>query len=451
MITPPKKPLAVRFEDIEDLARAAGLDFFETYFEVVPLDIMHEVAAYGLPTRARHWSYGKVYNHQKIHGEMGLSKIYEIVLNNDPCYAFLLETNPDIANVLVAAHVFGHCDFFKNNVYFAGSNRNMINEAVDHALRIDEYIERYGLDKVERLMDIGFALDRHIDPHKGVHRKPYPARAVVEVETREPDSYGDLFGDHQRAVKRKVIGDKLPPHPERDLLWFLGNYAQLEPWERDVLEIIRQESYYFYPQFETKIMNEGWASYWHAELLNRYEDLTPEETIEFSVLHASVVHPGAPSSVNPYYLGFKIFHDIRKRFGDDKLFEVRRDDNDVSFIRNYLTEELAEDLELFTYGYRNAQKTEVEIKSRDLDRVIEVLVAPRYNYGAPRIVVQQVKERVLELEQLPNDLAPLDRRYAQKTIEYIHELWKGPVVLVARDGDRSVRLKYTSRGFTVEE
>ncbi len=145
-----------RVNEVKAVAKGLGLDFFETYFEVVPFEIMTEIAAYGLPTRAQHWSYGKVYNHQKIHGEMGLSKIYEIVLNNDPCYAFLLDTNTEIANLMVAAHVFGHCDFFKNNVYFADSNRNMVNEAVSHAIRIDGYIEKYGLERVERVMDIAF-------------------------------------------------------------------------------------------------------------------------------------------------------------------------------------------------------------------------------------------------------------------------------------------------------
>ena len=123
---------------------------------------------------------------------MGLSKIYEIVLNSNPCLAFLLDTNPEIANLLVAAHVFGHVDFFKNNVLFTPTNRNMINDAVAHALRIDGYIERYGLETVEHLMDIGFALDRHIDPHQGVIRQPYPQRQVVEKE-RSPQPYDDLF------------------------------------------------------------------------------------------------------------------------------------------------------------------------------------------------------------------------------------------------------------------
>src|SRR4030095_2344010 len=125
-----------RVAELEALAQEQGLDFFPTSFEIVPHDIMREIAAYGLPTRARHWSYGKVYNRQRVHGQMGLSKIYEIVLNNDPGYAFLLDTNPEIANLLVVAHVYAHVDFFKHNIYFADTNRNMVNTAVEHALRI---------------------------------------------------------------------------------------------------------------------------------------------------------------------------------------------------------------------------------------------------------------------------------------------------------------------------
>src|ERR671923_2112689 len=195
-----------RFEELQDIARQLGLDFFDVIFEVVPQDIMSEVAAYGLPTRARHWSYGKVYNRQRVHGQMGLSKIYEIVLNNDPAYAFLLETNPEIANLLVVAHVYAHVDFFKHNLYFAATNRNMVNVAVEHALRIDEYIERYGLERVERGMDIAFALDRHIDVHKGLVRKPYARREVVEREVKLQE-YADLFGEQSFSLQKVVVGD----------------------------------------------------------------------------------------------------------------------------------------------------------------------------------------------------------------------------------------------------
>lgn len=227
-----------RLAELEALAREQGLDFFPTSFEVVPQDVMMEMAAYGLPTRARHWSYGKVYQSQRLYGSMGLSKIYEIVLNNNPSLAFLLDTNTEIANLLVTAHVFAHVDFFTHNVLFANTNRNMINDAMAHALRIDGYIERYGLETVEHLMDIGFALDRHIDPHKGLERQPYPKRHVVEKE-RPTLPYEDLFNTTTPSVIYEVEGDKLPPYPERDLLWFLCTNAPLDPWQCDVLQIIR--------------------------------------------------------------------------------------------------------------------------------------------------------------------------------------------------------------------
>ncbi|HEX9077779.1 MAG TPA: SpoVR family protein [Anaerolineae bacterium] len=454
-----------RLDDIEKLAADAGLKPFHTYFEVIPLDIMHEIAAYGLPTRAQHWSYGKVYNHHKIHGEMGLSKIYEIVLNNDPCFAFLLDSNEEIENVLVAAHVLAHSDFFRNNVYFDGTNRNMVNEAVDHARRIDEYIERYGLERVEHIMDIGFALDRHIDSYKGLNRKRYPERQVVEKEVVQ-SVYADLFGEERLSITTEVIGDKIPPHPEKDLLWFLANYTPIEPWEKDILEIIREESYYFFPQFETKVLNEGWASYWHAELLHRYGDLSPHETIEFARLHSAVVQPGSNVQLNPYYLGYKILVNIKDRWdamyaageskldGTAKLFEVRATENDISFLSNYLTRELAAKLKLFTYGYVDEDdddEKDVEIKSREYDEVIRQLLAPRYNYGAPKIVITEAVNGELHLRHEKGSLGDLDLRYAEKTMGYIHELWKGNVVIYATQGERLVKLIYGSGGFKLEK
>ncbi len=441
-----------RLAELETLAAGAGAGFFPTSFEVVPHDIMTEVAAYGLPTRARHWSYGKVYQSQRLYGTMGLSKIYEIVLNNDPGMAFLLDTNPDIANLLVAAHVFGHVDFFKNNGLFAPTNRNMINDAMAHALRIDGYIERYGLETVEHLMDIGFALDRHIDPHAGLRRQPYPERRVVEKE-RLPQPYDDLFEAPSPSVTYAVEGDAFPPHPERDLLWFLSTYARLETWQRDVLQIIREESYYFYPQFLTKIMNEGWASYWHAELFHQYREVSPEDMLEFARLHASVVHPGGRYAINPYYLGYTVLVDIEKRWdqlhaegtsplaGREKLFEVRRTEDDISFLRNYLTIELVQKLELFAYGQKNAdaakpqasQSQDIVITSREREAVLEALLAPRYNYGVPHIVVQDVAQNELYLAHGNRETSFLDRNYAKQTLAYIAELWQHPVHVLTHD------------------
>ncbi len=435
--------LRERIAEIEALAIEQGLDFFPTSFEIVPSDIMTEIAAYGLPTRARHWSYGKVYQSQRLYGEMGFSKIYEIVLNAYPALAFLLQTNDITSNLLVAAHVFGHVDFFKNNVMFLNTNRNMVPDATSRAIRVDEYIERYSLDVVEHLQDIGFALDRHINPHLGTERKPYPKRHVVERE-RIVGPYDDVWGIKGPSVTHEVVGEKFPPSPELDLLWFLITYAPIEDWQRDVLTIIREESHYFYPQFMTKIMNEGWASYWHAELFNKYSNLSPTEMLEFARLHAGVVNPGGRFSVNPYYLGYTILVDIEKRWDDlhkkgestitgrQKLFEVRREEDDISFLQNYLTEELVERLGLFSMGtnckHPPGQKCHnceyIVITSRERDAVVESLTAPRHNYGMPQIVVRDVLNGILYLEHVGRATSFLDREFANKTLDYVAELWK---------------------------
>lgn len=464
-----------RFDEVREIARNLGLDFFDVIFEVVPQDIMAEMAAYGLPIRARHWSYGKVYNRQRVHGHMGLSKIYEMVLNNNPAWAFLLDTNTEIANLLVAAHVYGHSDFFRHNMYFADTNRDMVNSARAHALCVDEYIERYGLERVERVMDIAFSVDRHIDFYKGVFRKPYPPREIREKE-RPVRPYEDLLSEAEkkgdnRSVVTTVVGDVIPPHPEKDILWFFAQYAPIELWERDILEIIRNESYYFFPQFETKIMNEGWASYWHAEIMHHYMGLSPTETIDFAALHAGVLNPGHRMQLNPYYLGYKILVDIEKRWnvlhaegkslltGRQKLFEARAQENDISFLQNYLTQDLADEMELFAYGWAcahgspNPKKCEkcgqVVILSRKVEDVVKNLVSQRVNYAAPRIVIVKVHDDgQLALEHEPGGLTTLDPNYAEKTLKSLVELWKKPVALKTYDGEgKTIQYRATLGGF----
>jgi len=454
-------------EKIEELAKKMGLDFFPVIFEFVSRDIMLEACSYGLPVRARHWSYGRAYNHQKVFGNLGLSKVYEVVFNSNPAHAFLMDTNPDIINIMEGAHVFGHSSFFKNNVMFQGSDRNMVHNAAVRASRIDDYIEQYGLDKVEHLMDIGFALDNHIDWHRGVFREKYPKRKVVErkIKLGEFDDLSNIGDSSRRSIKRVVVGDTIPPHPEKDLLWFLINYAPLDDWEKDVLEIIREESYYFFPIVTTKTINEGFSVFIHAELMNEYDGISDGEFLEFCKCHAGVVSPGSPFNINPYYLGFKVFVDIRKRWdelhaqgksdidGLQKVIQVAAEENDASFLRNYLTRELATKLGLFNYGYKLKRKPDakpkdlteqhgiIELKDRDLDKIVENLVKGTFNYGAPLITISQVNGDTLVMTHSPTDKDPLDKKYATKTLEYIFELWGGPVELTTHDAD-SKRFTY---------
>ena len=461
-------------QDLEQLAKQEGLDFFPTIFEYVSRDTMLEACSYGLPVRCRHWSYGKSYDHQKLYGEMGLSRVYEIVFNNNPAYAFLLDTNPDIINIMVAAHVFGHAHVFKNNVMFQGSDRNMVRRAAERASRVDEYVELYGIDKVEHLMDIGFALDSHIDWNKGLFRKKYPKKRTI-AEENPAGEFEDLLNSEytsRRSIRYRTVGENFPPHPEKDLLWFLSNYANLEEWERDVLGIIREEAYYFYPIVVTKILNEGAASFFHAELMLKYDKLSEEEYLEFCKTHSGVVSPGNPFSINPYYLGFKIFTDIRERWdelhkngesainGIQKVIEVIAEEDDASFLRNYLTTDLATEMGMFSYGYRHARapgldETKldekygiIEIKDRELDSIIENIIRPTVNYGSPLITIDSADGDALVLHHR-DTFGPLNEQYTEKTMGFIYELWGGPIELKTYVDDTEVTYCYDEAGFDI--
>lgn len=430
-----------RMEEIIDLALKNGLDPFPVVFEEVERSTMTNVISYGLPTRARHWSYGRSYDYHKTYGEMGFSKIYEIILNNNPSYAFMMDTNTEVQNLFITGHCIGHSDFFKNNCMFKGTDRGMIYHAAEHAGRIEKYIEIYGLDRVEHLMDIGFALDEHIDWHKGVNRKPYSSKRVITYY-KSPGEFDDVILKHPKYTTKITENEKFPPYPEKDLLWFFINYAPLEDWEKDVLDIVREESYYFYPQKMTKIMNEGWASYWHAELMYQY-DLKPDEFLDFVRTHEKVIQPGGNAfNINPYYLGFKIFKNIEKKWdeqygkgaGREKIFQVRKEEDDISFIRNYLTSDLIEELKLFTYGYVKDYDEEeiklIEIKEKLCDEVVEGLVRPLYNGGVPKITVLKIgQEGTLILNHDSEGYGTLDYAFAKKTIEFVWDLWAAPVEL----------------------
>lgn len=434
-----------RIKEIEELSREMGLDAFPVVYEIIERSTMFNICAYGLPTRARHWSYGRSYDHLKTHGQMGLSKIYEVILNNNPCYAFMLDTNTEVQNLFIAAHCQGHSYVYKQNYLFKKTNRNMIKHAAEHAGRIDEYIEQYGFEKVEHLMDIGFSLSRHIDWHKGLYRKPYGSEKIIQNKNKIVREFDDILPKRKQEVKK--VSKKHPPYPEKDLLWFFINYAPLEDWEKDVLDIIREEQFYFYPQMLTKIVHEGFSSYWHAEVMYNYKGLTQSEYVDFLRTHEKVVQPGGnPFSINPYYLGYKIFKDIEKRWDDGKgegrkkVLEVAAEEDDISFIRNYLTADLVEELKLFTYGYSNTKGKKgerfIEIKERMRDYVVETLVAPLYNGGVPKISIVEIgPEGKLIMKHDSSNVGTLDHRFASKTLEYIWDLWAAPIEIHTNNDD----------------
>ncbi|MYL44101.1 stage V sporulation protein R [Virgibacillus halodenitrificans] len=437
------KELSHAISEITEIAAGFGLDFYPMRYEICPADIIYTFGAYGMPTRFSHWSFGKQFHKMKLQYDLGLSQIYELVINSNPCYAFLLDTNSLIQNKLIIAHVLAHCDFFKNNVRFSNTRRDMVESMTATAERIANYELIHGKKEVERFLDAILAIQEHIDP--SIVRPNLPSYDKEEEESEEKAAktpYDDLWKldeveekNHRLPALRKT--KKFPPRPEKDLLLFIQEYSrELEDWQRDILTMMREEMLYFWPQLETKIMNEGWASYWHQRIL-REMDLSSDETIEFATLNAGVVQP-SKQSINPYYLGLKIFEDIEERYNDpteemkmlgvkqnsgrDKIFEVREMESDISFIRNYLTKELVqrEDMYLFEKKGRNYQITD-----KDYKNVREQLVSMRVNGGFPYICVENgdyLRNGELYLVH-SYEGTELDVKYLENVLPYIYQLW----------------------------
>ena len=258
--------------EIERYAKGFGLEFYETIFEVLGYDEINMVAAYGgFPNRYPHWRFGMEYEQLSKGYEYGLSKIYEMVINNNPSYAYLLESNMDVDQKLVMAHVYGHVDFFKNNYSFQHTNRKMMDEMANHATRIRRIIDKVGIEPVETFIDRCLSLENLINQHA----PHFPAKSRDEAPDRPIEVRGfktdreymshfinpQAFLDEQRKKleEERAQKKKFPEKPERDVLAFLIEHAPLERWEADVLAVIREEAYYFAPQGQTKIANEGWA------------------------------------------------------------------------------------------------------------------------------------------------------------------------------------------------
>lgn len=447
-------------EEITEVATGFGLDFYPMRYEICPADIIYTFGAYGMPTRFSHWSFGKQFHKMKLQYDLGLSQIYELVINSNPCYAFLLDTNSLIQNKLIIAHVLAHSDFFKNNIRFSNTRNDMVESMTATAERIAAYEMEHGKQKVEQFLDAVLSIQEHIDP--AIIRPTNQGRKTKNKESIHKTPYDDLWALDNRGKEETEPSTskrrRIPEQSEKDLLQFIELHSkELADWQCDILTMMREEMLYFWPQLETKIMNEGWASYWHQRIL-RELDLTSEEVVEFAALNASVVQP-SKTQINPYYLGLKIFEDIEARYNDpteemkrrgvklnsgrEKMFEVREVEADISFIRNYLTKELVgkEDLYLFEKQGRDYRITE-----KDYEKVRDQLVSMRVNGGFPYITVEDGDYlRNGELYLLHRyEGTELDLRYLENVLPYIYQLW-GRTVHLETYRDKS-QVLYTYNG-----
>jgi stage V sporulation protein R len=450
-------------EGIEQLAIELGLDFYPVNFDLVPNNFMLEIAVYGLPVRMRHWSFGVRYIHQLVRQHMGHSRIFEVMFPGDPCHAFMLENNSLAENVLVTAHVLGHADFAKNNQLFshfmemAGSR--ILEQSAARAHRLEEAFTTHGQERVEAVLDAALALETHIDVNQPLHRSPYPTRTPIPAPPNA-DQFRDRFqrlpGEAPPAPPPTVLQrPPIPPQPEFDLLWFIAHYGpELEDWERDIFLAVREEAYYFHPVFACQIMNEGWASYWHARLLREATFLPHDLYVSAIKAHSDVVRPYAGDnqlalSLNPYHLGFSMWERIIEQRGIAQARQICREEDDFGFVRNYLDQELADQLDLFVYETRKDGETKVA--NRDIAAIREAILAPKFNYGAPCISVAQLgADGSLELRHdYQRDGRGLDLAQAEKVMEYVARAWRRPVSLHTVDFRGVLRVLPVKRAATI--
>jgi len=413
-----------------------------------------------------------------------------MVINTDPCYAYLLHANALLDQKLVIAHVYGHCDFFKNNAWFAPTNRRMLDEMANHAARVNRYCDRYGAETVEEFIDACLSVEDLIDAHAPHIRRialppaehgplaakteeahydlKFPSKGYMDSFINPPEVIERQTKERQQKQQQKEDNRSFPAEPMRDVLLFLLEHAPLKDWQRDILAIVRDEAYYFAPQGQTKIMNEGWASYWHSTIMTRH-GLTDAEIVDYADHHSGTMAT-SPHRLNPYKLGIELFRDIEERWntgrfgpefdacddlhtkekwdrqlglGRQKIFEVRRIFNDVTFIDAFLTPEFCIKHKFFAFAF-NDQSNYYEIVSRDFPKIKQQLLEGLTNHGRPFIYVVDGNYKNRGELYLKHKFQGTELKldYARDTLANLQRLWGRPVYIETVVDDKPTVLSF---------
>ncbi|HEY5583444.1 MAG TPA: SpoVR family protein [Ruminiclostridium sp.] len=429
-------------ENIEKLAKNFGLNYYNQEFEIINYEDMIGYESYvGMPSHYPHWSYGKSYERIKTLHKYNLTGLpYEMVINSDPCIAYLMKDNSLLIQVLTIAHVYAHNDFFKNNRLFKIGTRAeyTVEMFKNHANRIREYISdpSIGYSRVEKILNaahtVKFQTERVVGFQNRVEDKEKSKSALTDKKREFP--YLERYAQSELEDKTKLEQQevKILEKPEEDILKFITANGRLQDWEKDILSIVRDEAQYFIPQIETKIMNEGWASFWHYKILNKLE-LPQNMHLEFLRKHNEVIRP-LKSSINPYYIGFKIFENLYNEFGADKIFEVRQTERDQSFIRRFLTKELCSEMNLFEFVSAGNDFMVSEVSDEDGWKIVRDTLCNTVGIGSiPTISVSDwnQKDNSLVLKH-EFDGRELDLSYAYETLKHIVDLWNGKIILATQ-------------------
>ena len=469
-------------KEISHIANDFGLDTYPNQIEVISSQQMLDAyASVGMPLLYNHWSFGKQFiNVEKNYkrGNMGLA--YELVINSDPCIAYLMEENTIAMQALVIAHAsYGHNSFFKNNYLF--QLWTSADAIIDYLFFAKNYIaeceQKYGIDAVEKILDACHTLRNY-----GVNRYKRPATLSLQEEkikqqNREQylqsqvnDLWRTLPTPNKENSETKKI--RFPTEPQENILYFIEkNSPLLESWQREIIRIVRKLAQYYYPQKQTKLMNEGWASFWHYTLLNALYDkglVTDEFMLEIMQNHTNVIYQ-LPyddihfTGINPYTLGYKMMHDIKQicenPTDEDKqwfpqlagtdwknsLDFAMRNFKDESFIAQYLSPRLIRDLKLFTILDDDQQEDILvtAIHNENGYQEIREALSKQYSitHNEPDIQVYSVNiesDRALTLRYMQQDRRLL-KDTAEVVMQHIHHLWRFPVHLQAVTAEGEIK------------
>lgn len=476
-------------QEIEEKAQIEadklGLYVPETLFHLVQAEEMYDVAARGLPGRYSHYSFGRRYQEEKGNYDKGRGRIYELVINTRPVYAYLLDGNSLVAQMLVIAHVLGHATVFEHNRYFSVADKNILSRTRAAAERIDGYMGEYGRERVENFIDICHSLE--MQRPFGQLGKKWTAKVPVWE-----DKAFDMLFPEETAQRRKdwkeakeEFRTRFPKQPERDFLAFFEEHARtLEDWQRDVISIIRMENEYFTPQMRTQVLNEAQAVFYHQTIAQKLMADDPEmwdtdAFMEFQSMNASVLHPriammqidGSPLpkeweeygiepyvfclDLNPYMTGTAIYHEVKRiceeptdedkeRWEwagqiswDEKRAELVKVYDDSTLLAEFLNPRVCEEAKLFVRPRTNAEYADLRVLEDEADKVRELLVERRTGFGVPvvEIVDADYKRRgELLLEHRFTDRG-LDDEYTRGVLPHVSELWGHAVTVHTTERD----------------
>lgn len=480
------KKLAALEEKISRIATEFGLTFPPIDFEVIPSQKMIEIMAYHFPINFSHWSFGREFEAERTKYDHGFSVPYEVVFDGSEARAFLMRTNPLPVQALVIAHVFAHADFFFNNIHFGKARKDMLSASALAAERIRHYEEEYGLDAVEKLLDAALAIQQNVDNDYFMAEESEEeklARISGKKESSGPrlfDPFDGLTGKKPASPPSKQeLKRKIPLEPEKDLLLFIANYSPkpLEDWEKDVLDIVRQQGQYFWPVMRTKIMNEGWAAYWHKKIMERLfaeKVLNSEDHGIYNLSNARVLSMSR-RMLNPYLVGSEIWKDIKDRWdkgrfgkewqecndpialknwdkksglGTGQIFKLRKSYSDRMFIEQFLTDELIDDLDLYIYEpVMDGDEIVWVIKEKNPAIIRMMLVRQLTDFGRPLIMVEDGNysgNRELYLKHYYEGME-LEPEYREKTLDLVQFMWGKPVCMETVENGKRVLFKRTKK------